>query len=502
MKPPHGRSIGTVFTPLKWAKWLVGEFGIADRWIGGATVCDPTAGDGAFALALVECARERGVPVDEALLGRIVLIEREERFLRDFALRFEETQGIAFPPDNLIHADVLFDTIDLRADILTGNPPWINFTDLDAAYKEAVKPLFIEYGLVTDRRGLLLGSSRIDLAALVIFRTIESLLAPNGEAVFFIPLSLFLNDGAHTGFRRMRPKDTRFSVERILDFGDEPVFESVTTRYGAARFLRDHETEFPVPYRQRTRGRWLKRAAAPLHGDTSPLSVLTSRESLAALEAFEPVAVDRAQLPRQGVNTCGANDVFIFDTYPSLLPEEFVFPLVGRACFERPDPAPSKYILLPYDIDSGRPLSPDRLMRNPRLREYLNDHREKLMGRKGTMLGSWIRRGIWWALLGAGPYCFAPYKLVWEAFGKTRFIPVVLSSHGGKPWQANQAMHCFIPHHDRAAVEVLLKRFREPAVKRYLLSMHMAGTRNWAQPGRIRKLLRIGDGSGNPGENI
>ena len=71
----HSVEVGQVFTPIKWAEWLIERWGIFDAWIDGASVCDPTAGQGAFALALFRLARSRGVPVSPELLSRLTLIE-------------------------------------------------------------------------------------------------------------------------------------------------------------------------------------------------------------------------------------------------------------------------------------------------------------------------------------------------------------------------------------------------------------------------------------------
>ena len=42
-------------------------------------------------------------------------------------------------------------------DILVGNPPWANFSDLPTAYKEHLKPFFVQEGLVPNRKQILLG---------------------------------------------------------------------------------------------------------------------------------------------------------------------------------------------------------------------------------------------------------------------------------------------------------------------------------------------------------
>ena len=63
------------------------------------------------------------------------------------------------------------------------------------------------------------------------------------------------------------------------------------------------------------------------------------------------------------------------------------------------------------------------------------------MRRKGTLINAHIGRGSWWALLGVGPYSFAPWKVAWEALGRKRFTPTVLEGR----WQGNQALHAFCP---------------------------------------------------------
>lgn len=71
--------IGEVFTPLTWAKWLIDRWNVFESWVGGRTICDPTAGTGAFALALMELARERNVEITDEMLGRLYMVELQER---------------------------------------------------------------------------------------------------------------------------------------------------------------------------------------------------------------------------------------------------------------------------------------------------------------------------------------------------------------------------------------------------------------------------------------
>ena len=487
----HDKPVGAVFTPLLWAKWLVREFRIVAKWVEGATVCDPTAGQGVFAHALMDEAAEMGITVSDEMLGRLFLIERESRFIRDFHPAFRLKYGRNFPEQNTICADIVLHNPRQRFDLLVGNPPWANFNDLPEKYKAVLKSVFIQNGLVADTQALLLGSSRVDFSALVVTVTLNLNLQPKGEAFYFLPMSLFLNDGAHSGFRRNAIEGSTFGLVELLDFRESEVFQEVATRFGVARFQRDCVTAFPIPYRIETKTGWASRLAAPVGEVTAPLSIFESEHEFEQLSRPSVIEIRENQKPRQGVNTCGANRSFIFDELPSDLPGEFVFPLITKECFREKNASPRKHILLPYDDRTGRPLDKNALLANPSLLAYLQTQKELLVSRKGTLLNTWIKRGIWWACLGVGEYCFAPYKVVWEAYGKSNFNPRIFSSHDGKPWQANQAMQAFIPCASLTEAEVLLDLLTNSNIEKYLKSLSIEGTCNWAQPGRIKRFLKL-----------
>jgi len=203
------------------------------------------------------------------------------------------------------------------------------------------------------------------------------------------------------------------------------------------------------------------------------------------------IEVRENQKPRQGVNTCGANDVFIFDEVPADVPSEFLFPLITKECFREDEASPRKYIVLPYDEPTGKPLDEPHLRSIPKLAAYFATRKDQLLARKGTMLNTWMKRGIWWACLGVGEYNFAPFKVVWEAYGKTNFRPRIFGSFNGKPWQANQAMQAFIPCSSLAEAEHLLDQLERSNIESYLKSLSVEGTCNWAQPGRIKRFLHF-----------
>ena len=181
-------AIGVFFTPLEWTKWVVNRYGLFEQWVHGATVFDPTAGEGNFLEAFIAIARERNIPVRRDMLERLFGIEKEERYVAKFFLKMKEQYHLAFPLRNFQCEDFILSNYDLRADILVGNPPWQNFNDLPQGYKRRVKPHFVRHHLAPRPQDLLLGSSRIDLAALVIAKSLTHHLKNDGSAFFFLPL--------------------------------------------------------------------------------------------------------------------------------------------------------------------------------------------------------------------------------------------------------------------------------------------------------------------------
>ncbi len=494
---------GAFYTPQRWARWAVETCGVHQAWADGATVLDPTAGEGALLEAVVRAALDRGVTVTDEMMSRLHGVELSPDRLGRLNRRLEPL-GLGVPAQNLVQADFLLDRLPLRADVLLGNPPWINYVDLPGPYRDATRPLFWEYGLVESGRAVLLGASRVDLAALVICRALRENLQPGGRAFFFLPLSLLLNDGAHDAFRGYQIEEIDFSVDEVWDLADEPVFDGVSTRYGLAAFTRDSVQRFPLPYNTRDAAgqRWQRGQASPAPGHPrGPLRVDADDEAPA-------IRVPRRSQPRQGVNTCGANAALVFGAPEPAGPgvvrvagaggeveleAELVFPLVGPEQLRGEDAPPRRCVLLPHDRATGKPLEEERLRRSPLVWAYLLGQRELLCRRRGVMINSWIGRGRWWALLGVGPYSFAPFKVLWQAYGERRFQPRLLTDHEGQPWQGNQAMHALMPFWDDADASAALDALRHPAVEQALLQQRMAGTRNWAQPGRIKRLLLLED---------
>ena len=486
--------IGTVFTPLTWGEFAIKQFKIFDQWMSGASVFDPTMGSGNLLESLISYGLKQGYSIEQLPTTRLYGNELNKGYYEQALQKFGNSYGLDMTK-NFSNEDILH-LSPRKFDILFGNPPWQNFVDLPENYKGKIKSEFFKYDLVGNSQNLLLGGSRIDIAALIIQKSIKDFMVDSGNAYFFMPLSLLLNDGANEHFRTFTINDIEYAPIKVFDFNDADVFNGISTRYGLVYFKRDKKKEFPIPYERYENGSWISFSAKPLLHPTDPLSILHP-DTASPLADFKPIVISKESAPRQGINTCGANSIFFFNSCDQLddstcivnnnveLPSKYVLPLLTSKNFKESELTAYKWVLLPYS-QNGRPLELSQIKAEPKFWGYLLANEQHLKSRKGTLIGAWLKRGYWWSMLGVGPYSFMPFKVVWEAYGKTKFNPTIISGS----WQVNQSLQAFIPTRTLEEAERVLSELQNPAIESYLLSLKMEGTMNWAQPGKIKKLLK------------
>ena len=496
------QNTGRIFTPLKWAKWVIEKYGLLAKWKQGAHIIDPTCGQGIFFRAFIELAVNKGSPVTHTDMSRLVGIEINPSDKQYFLTEISKDFGLEFPEENFITGDFFDYSAKKKFDIAVGNPPWINFSNLDQAYKTKLKLEYRSYGLVRNKRDILLGASRSDLAALVIQKCMKDLIKQHGSGYFFIPLSLLFNEGANQFFRPRSSEKGIFAVDEIYDFGQSLVFPSVLTRNGFIAVHRGTMQKFPIKlHKLKKSDRSTTMYCIPTEDENSWLQ--SEHETLTKLPT---IVVKSAQKPRQGINSCGLNKLFIFsrvekendltqtpDIYVNgngeryEMDSDFMLPLMNTKSFGGKKKTQNRYMLCLYD-KFGSPLNYNEIQKLKGVENYLLKFKAQMESRKGVLIQSQISRGIYWALLGVGPYCFTKFKVAWMAFGKSIFKAKVLD---GK-LQGNQSMHAFIPSNtiedaNRICDELNYK------VPEYLSMFAMEGTCNWAQPGRIKRILQFAE---------
>lgn len=96
------------------------------------------------------------------------------------------------------------------------------------------------------------------------------------------------------------------------------------------------------------------------------------------------------------------------------------------------------------------------------------------------------RSGVWYGLLGVGAYTFRPWKIIWEAYGKQVFRPVLV---GPDIWVPNQALFCSLDFESRDQAEAALEGLNRLPVTEVLTALGGAGRPSWAQPGRMAQFF-------------
>lgn len=492
------QKIGVVYTPEYWATWAIRKFEILDLWAAGSTVVDPTVGDGSFVRSLVSEAQDRGVPISQKMISNLYGFDIREEGIKDLAGYLHQTMNLSVSETNFKRLDVILDSLPKKFDIVMGNPPWANFTTLPSEYKQLLKPKYIEYGLTSKTHSTLLGNSRIDIAALVVSRMMADGLNENGKLLMFLPTSIF--DGiAHEPFRKFETKQTLYFLNSLFDFGNEGIFSSGGlhgTNFAFAEFSLEPSPDEFVPEFRRIEEGWER-----VQGRLLPSTPTMQVNQLGGL-----ISIGADSKPRQGTNTCGANGVFFgdvvdgsiedktlifrsLDGVESEIESSLVFPLVMRDNLLSSEVSPSRFVLLPYDSITGKPLTESQMDLLPNSKKYFSSQKDRLESRKGTLIRSSMKNYGYWSLLGVGKYSFAPFKLIWLTAGQSKFEPRVVSSYAGKPWQANQSLQAFMPFQDLWSAEETASLMVEKLGNVGLGLLGTPKSLSWAQPGRVGKLL-------------
>src|SRR5262249_33365384 len=117
--------IGRVFTPLPRAIWLIEVSGAFQAWQAGATVLDPTCGEGALLEAFMPLARREGICITREAMARLHGVEVVEADKYRLIERMKARYGLKLAEHNIRTADFITANIPGRYDVIVGNPPWI-----------------------------------------------------------------------------------------------------------------------------------------------------------------------------------------------------------------------------------------------------------------------------------------------------------------------------------------------------------------------------------------
>ena len=360
-----------------------------------------------------------------------------------------------------------------KADIVVGNPPWVNWEYLPPKYKAKSQHLWPEYGLFS-AKGRDLSFSKEDISILVTYVVIDRFLRDRGYLSFVLRQAMFKSAQNGAGFRRFKlgKDDTEFRVLQVDDLCSVKPFEGVNTRSALVLIRKNEAQTFPVPYNCWSRKKhFLKATREP---DATADSIMafvdvehmiafpTDKQDPTSLWVNSPqqlVAVIDQLLgsnpykARTGVFTGGANAVYWMnilertgdtikvrniverakrkvEAVTAELEPTFVYPLVQGSDIAQWSVHTKSYILCPHTAETKMyPVDESTLKAEaPKTFDYLAHFKADLDARKG--FAGWekeIQAQHFYSILRIGEYTFSSYKVAWRYIAQS-FITAVITS--------------------------------------------------------------------------
>lgn len=359
-----------------------------------------------------------------------------------------------------------------KADIVVGNPPWVNWETLPEEYRERSRDLWVRYGLYNGR-GKNVRFLKDDISVLITAVVIDRFLVEGGIMSFVLRQAIFKSEKNGALLRRFRlgEEGVPFRILRLDDLQKIKPFAGVNLRAALVLIRKGEEHTFPVPYYLWSRKKGFLRATRTKGISPQEMAEVTAKERTLAYPAdkHDPASlwvnvsegaasvVDKVlgrneYKARTGVFTGGANAVYWLDIsgersrgnvtvrnvtrrarreaaqVEAELETAHLYPLV-----QGHDIAPWKvkeggYLLCPHSAESKmRPVEEKTLAsETPLTYAYLSRFREELDARRG--FAGWeneIRKERFYSVLRVGDYTFAKYKVAWRYIAQS-FIAAVI----------------------------------------------------------------------------
>ena len=388
---PEHRFTGAVFTRPEVVSYMMREVAKAGRfgkW-GQLRVLEPSCGDGAFVLPIVDALiAESPDWKDDSLVGFLSAFDiSEDSILRLSSVVAERLRGAGCPAGvarRLLKSwfkceDFLLHDFDGTYDVIIGNPPYIRFDNLAADKQRAYRERYSTF------------SERCDIYV-PFFERALSLLSPRG--VFsFICSNRFVRSSYGKRLRQMIAES--FHVALYLNMEHTQPFETEVAAYpaiyvidrhvgretysGEVKTLDDGELSRFRTGIATTRlsrfDRWYSSGDAWLCTDSD------KRARLEGIASTFPTIEESGAGTRVGIGVAsGADDIYVDPQNSADIEDSCLLPLVasedirgGRIDWH------SRYMLNPYDHSDDRRMLD--LSMFPKTGAYLNSHADRLKSR-------------------------------------------------------------------------------------------------------------------------
>ena len=381
------------------------------------------------------------------------------------------------PTNQKIIANILLNRIfafyERKADIVVGNPPWVNWEYLPQKYKAKSQHLWPEYGLF-NAKGRDLSFSKEDISSLVTYVSIDRFLNENGYLSFVLRQAMFKSAQNGVGFRRFKLEkgDTDFRVLQVDDLCGVKPFEGINIRSALVLIKKNEKHTFPVPYNCWTRRKNFLKATREPDATADSIMTFIDVEKMVAFPAdkndpssiwinapgritsvIDTILGSNSYKARTGVFTGGANAVYWMNiversgetikisniverakrkvkAVTAEIEPVFVYPLVQGSDISQWNVNTKSYILCPHTAETKMYPVAENVLRTvaPKTLNYLAGFREDLDARKG--FAGWekeIQAQHFYSILRIGEYTFSKYKVAWRYIAQS-FITAVITS--------------------------------------------------------------------------
>lgn len=367
----------------------------------------------------------------------------------------------------------IFAFYERKADIVVGNPPWVNWEYLPQKYKAKSQHLWPEYGLF-NAKGRDLSFSKEDISILVTYVVIDRFLNENGYLSFVLRQAMFKSAQNGVGFRRFKLEkgDTDYRVLQVDDLCGVKPFEGINSRSALVLIKKNEKHTFPVPYNCWTRRKHFLKATREPDATADSIMTFVDVEKMIAFPAdkndpssiwinsperitsvIDTVLGSNSYKARTGVFTGGANAVYWMNiaersgetikisniverakrkvkAVTAEIEPVFVYPLVQGSDISQWNVNTKSYILCPHTAETKMyPVAENVLSAvAPKTLDYLAGFREDLDARKG--FAGWekeIQAQHFYSILRIGEYTFSKYKVAWRYIAQS-FITAVITS--------------------------------------------------------------------------
>jgi len=472
----------SIMTPTEYGDLFTGKLGVARKlktsaaeFLIPAEIATSRERIGKYAETLEFCVRRRYSPEDFLTQCAEQGLPTEHAELHNQL--FSELARLDADNQNGLWARIIknaFAPLFIgQVDFVAGNPPWIYWNSLPAAYRQDIRRLWLEYGFLT-QKGIraVLPAGMLDMAALFTYVCADVYLSDHGSLGFLLTQSLLKSKGGGEGFRRLKllKSAVPLSLKHVDDMSELKVFEAAN-KTACVILEKGRPTRFPVPY-----VRWTAPSGSGTidtgssHADVlktvnredlearpvdqaNPLSPLITLSSRRLFGIMGKAGGKSDYGARSGVHTHGANGIFRVEVVKELgsnflirnltesekiptphvdavIEGTAVYPLVRGKDIDKWRVEVKTGIIVTHPKDRARdPYTEGEFKKLfQRTYSYLYGFRDRLSGR--SMMTS---ADAFFRLFKIGPYTMSEWKVLWKRVANT-LAAVAVGPRRERPW--------------------------------------------------------------------